>query len=951
MKKILFSFILLTIIVLQVNAQAGKITGTVKDASLGETLIGATVQLKGTTSGTVTDIDGNFVLDAPFGSAVLVISYIGFTTTEVSVNVSRNTPRVIVSLKSVILDEVVIVADIAKARETPIAYSNILPAKLEEELAGRDIPMVLNTTPGVYATQQGGGDGDARITIRGFNQRNIAIMLDGVPVNDMENGWVYWSNWFGLDVIQRQMQVQRGLGASRLGIPSVGGTINILTQGIDNKPMGTIKQEITDFGYYRTSFGASSGRIGDWGFTVAGSYKWGSGWFDASETKGFFYYLKAERRIGNHIISFTGYGAPQEHAQRSYKFSAGMIDSTYAADVAGMEFTLADTAYFTLRTPSGEGRYSSFNLGRKYNQHWGYLRRWTIDDNGYYVGANEEKLNEKMNYYHKPQFNIKDTWRVNDKIFISNLAYLSLGNGGGTGLKGSNPRQTPDGQIDFQFIYDNHRKFIGDGGLYQGTNHLYSSINNHKWLGYLGHVEYEPNDSWNLSGGLDLRTYRGEHYRELYDLIGGDMYIEPILTGQYNNQDNSRLKKVGDKIYYNNDGLVRWYGTFMQAEYKNPIWSGFLSGSLSNTRYKRIDYFAPYMIGDEVIEFRQSAQDPFTWISQRVMYEGQAFYIGHPDVTQPNKESPWKSFLGYTLKAGFNYNLSERVNIFINAGNLSKAPRFRNVFAGNTNNVPKNLKNEVVYAVELGSGYASSKFSANLNTYYTSWVNKPLDFTPSTQNPNNTEERIYLNITGVSARHMGVELDFIYKPIRSIEIQGILSLGDWIYNTADSVGYVDDAGLPVPNASAINYDAKGVYVGDAAQTQIGGSFRYNYNKDLYVQARVTYFGRHYSNFEPSDLVVKTNNDGTIQDNRGRQSWLTPSYTLVDLSAGYTFKLSGKIKASIVGNVLNLFDTLYITDAQNNDQYGQLPDRNFDARSATVFMGMGRRYVLAMRVFF
>ena len=58
--------------------------------------------------------------------------------------------------------------------------------------------MVLNTTPSVYATQQGGGGGDARINVRGFNQRNVAVMINGVPQNDMENGWVYWSNWDGV---------------------------------------------------------------------------------------------------------------------------------------------------------------------------------------------------------------------------------------------------------------------------------------------------------------------------------------------------------------------------------------------------------------------------------------------------------------------------------------------------------------------------------------------------------------------------------------------------------------------------------------------------------------------------------------------------------------------------------------------------------------------------------
>ena len=90
--------------------------------------------------------------------------------------------------------------------------------------------MLLNSTPGVYI-QQGGGD-DVRINIRGFNQRNVAVMIDGVPMNDMENGWVYWPNWFGLDALTRTIQVQRDW-EPKLALPSVGGTINIMTKGVD----------------------------------------------------------------------------------------------------------------------------------------------------------------------------------------------------------------------------------------------------------------------------------------------------------------------------------------------------------------------------------------------------------------------------------------------------------------------------------------------------------------------------------------------------------------------------------------------------------------------------------------------------------------------------------------------------------------------------------------------
>ncbi|HMC97064.1 MAG TPA: TonB-dependent receptor, partial [Flavobacteriales bacterium] len=226
-------------------AQKGVIEGTLRDEATGQTLIGATVMLSPSLA-VPTDIDGHYHLEAPYGTYTLKVTYVGFE--EQSRTLVVDAPRLVLDLKlkSITLSEVQVVADVAVSRRTPVAFSTIEPRKITEELASRDIPMLLNSTPGVYATTNGGGDGDARITLRGFSQNNVAVMLDGVPVNDMENGAVYWSNWFGLDAATRSIQVQRGLGASKIAIPSVGGTINILTKGIDQKRSLIIKQEAMD---------------------------------------------------------------------------------------------------------------------------------------------------------------------------------------------------------------------------------------------------------------------------------------------------------------------------------------------------------------------------------------------------------------------------------------------------------------------------------------------------------------------------------------------------------------------------------------------------------------------------------------------------------------------------------------------------------------------------------
>jgi len=270
--------------------------------------------------------------------------------------------------------------------ENTCCLYNLTSGKIEERLAGQDIPMILNSTPGVYATEQGGGDGDARITIRGFSQRNVAVMLDGIPVNDMENGWVYWSNWFGLNAVTRSIQIQRGLGASKLALPSVGGTINIITKGIDSKRSFSIEQGVDNNGKLTTNLGYTSGQLDHgWSFTLAGAYKNGKGWVDETSVKAWFFFAKVDKRWGNHITSLTGFGAPQTHTQRSYKRSIAAYDTTYAGE----------------HGVSSEDFPEILNEGIGYSQHWGFIKRdaeqWNSDYSARVINPNAERevLNEK----------------------------------------------------------------------------------------------------------------------------------------------------------------------------------------------------------------------------------------------------------------------------------------------------------------------------------------------------------------------------------------------------------------------------------------------------------------------------------------------------------------------------------------------------------------------------
>lgn len=117
----------------------------------------------------------------------------------------------------------------------------------------------MKSTPSVYVTKVGGGFGDSRINMRGFDATNIAVIINGQPVNDMQSGAVYWSNWTGLADIASSIQIQRGLGASKFVVPSVGGTINIVTKATDSEQKAMVKAEVGNDSYSRLSAMYSSG--------------------------------------------------------------------------------------------------------------------------------------------------------------------------------------------------------------------------------------------------------------------------------------------------------------------------------------------------------------------------------------------------------------------------------------------------------------------------------------------------------------------------------------------------------------------------------------------------------------------------------------------------------------------------------------------------------------------
>ena len=828
-----------------------QIKGRVVDQTTKETLPGVSIStVKG---GVVSGLDGTFDFKTAKAGEKLKVSYVGYKTTEV---VAKDGIVIELPSTSIGLKEVSVIASYGVDRKTPAAISSITTKFAQENLGSQELPELVKITPSAFITKGGGGTGDSRINIRGFDQKNVAILINGVPVNDMESGWVYFSNWAGIGDALKQMQIQRGLGASKLAIQSVGGTMNIITKTTDAEKGGSVQQSLTDYGMSKTVLSLSTGNTKKGAFSFVGSTTQGNGYVDGTYTKAYSYFLSYAKDLGlKHKIQFIAIGAPQEHGQRSSRL-----------------------------TPTEYDKY-----GLKYNK------------DIYVLGGEQKNIN--INYYHKPIFSLNHYWSVSPKTSINTSAYASIGHGGGSGAIGSYS-STVVRDVEGHLLMD-PQVAINAASATGSKYGIRNSINNHTWYGVLSTLNHDLTDNLNLTLGVDGRSYKGTHFREMRELIGGSYYKDIFNTSATvdpNASDYINITKItptNNRVAYDNDGLVDYYGTFGQLEYSKNKLSAFIQGAISQTQYQRADrYYA------NAVEH----------LSEKV------------------------NITGYNYKGGFNYNLDDKNNIFVNAGQYSRAPYFSFIFNGASptsatainsgNAVNANIKNEEATAYEVGYGFRSRAFRFKVNAYHTDFANRSLT-SPLLTNADGTLYRAL--ITGQGAIHKGVEFEAAVKVTKKLDVNAFASFGDWKWKGNASATIRDE----IKNTDVkTSIYSDGLYVGDQPQTQMGGYVRYQVTKHLDVSGTYTYSDKYYAYYDPTS---RTNPLVTAQP------YKLDAFGVTDARLGYKFKI-GKQEAYAQYQVYNLFNENYWVEA--NDAGGSVV-----GTLGSGFKGWGRNSNFSLKINF
>ena len=725
------------LLVSSVAFSQNKVTGYVFDASKKAALSEVEVYVNGSSDPITTNADGSFTLTTDLNKGKIDFLNFGYYTKTVNFDFKQaneiNLGTIYLDDNSEDLSEIVIIAqgviDVAEGRKTPIAVSTISKREIEEKVGGQDITSTLVNTPSVYVTSQVKGFGESSMTTRGFDQSNTAFLLNGQPINGMDNGSVYWSNWSGMTDIANAVQIQRGLGSSKLAISSVGGTINFVTKATDMKQGGFIKGIVGNDNFYKTTVGYNTGLLEN-GFGVSAMFThWqGDGYMNGTAGAGQNYFLSFGYKVNEkHNLNLLITGAPQWHNQ-------------------GTNAVLSDFEKF----------------GRRYNANLG---TW-----------NGEEFNGRKNFYHKPVANFNWDWKIDEKSNLSTVVYASVAKGGGQSPRYSVERNTETGLLKYDTVFDINQQ-QADG---VAKNWLGADMNNHEWYGIVSNYNRQINDNFSFNAGFDVRTYKGSHHRQVANLFGaqfvkdsgnvnlGDVFISDEFSSNpwktFSNQPENANQKYG----WEYDQSISYGGVFGQLEYAKDNFTAFVQGALSQQYNSRRDTYQ-YTPGNEESEkvsnvgYNIKGGASYILADQHMFFANAGVYSRQPyqnNIFMNYKNDVFENAVNEDivgLELGYKFT-SRYVDVNINAYKTTWANRVKG-------------SSELIVDEEGLTKYNKTNDPSLLNI----------------------GEYVYRSDYGTKQDHQGLELDVVARPFYGFELKGFASVGNWVYKGSANSIYRNEA--------------------------------------------------------------------------------------------------------------------------------------------------------------
>lgn len=876
-------------------------------------IVGALVELEGTDYYSVSNATGRYLISGvESGDYVL----------KVSAEESKDyTQEITVGDQDIVVDITMVPADYNYKKTNTIGLIEIEDLSEDSEQGQAEYSSLLTAGRDVFDNAAAYNLSNGRFRPRGLLNEYTDTYLNGMYMNDLDDGRVNWGFWGGLNDVLRARNARSGLANVDFAYGNIGGETNVDLRASSQWEQKKIVYTRGNRSYAnRLMFTYGTGmQSNGWAFSASGSRRWGDqGYIEGTYYDSWSYFVSVDKKINDkHSLNLVSLGSPTIRGR-----STGSVQEAY--DLAGTNY---------------------------YNPAW---------------GLQEGKVRNSREYrQNQPISMLRHDWTISDKTTLITTAGVQLGTFGSTRLNwfsASDPRpdyyrklptfqQDDDAreelrdlfranpdilQIDWNSLYQVNYRNVQNPTIFADVNGIEGNTITGGAASYVldeQHFDthkYSVNSIFQTAVNERLEVQGGAYYlREitknyviLDDLLGADFalnwddFVTRDFPGdetrkQFEIREPNRIVREGDRYQYDYDMVTNRGGAWGQALVTLPQWDLYAGGQLSSTTFWR---------------------------------EGNNQNGIFPESSLGKSET--QSFLNYGIKAGATYKISGRNYLYANGQYLTKAPysRFAYLSPRTRDQLVEDLTSEKVLAGEIGYTFKYSGLKGRVTGFYTKFrdqiENQSLYFDLINAFGN-------LVLSDIEKTHQGIEFGVQAAINQSWSVTAAGSIGGYFYDNRPNAKLTqDNNGQPILDEEVYirNFRVPGL----PQQAFTGGI---NFNKNYwFANLNVNYFNNIYLDFYPLRRSQEAVNDIKLLEDPERyrfivdQKEVEPQFT-VDFFAGKSFRISSGNYLAVnlsIGNILNNQEFITGGFEQNRFDFDEGQVAGFLPR---LFYSYGRNYSL------
>lgn len=724
------------------------------------------------------------------------------------------------------------------------------------------VPSLLTAGRDVFATTASFHFNSVRFKMRGYNADLFTTEINGMDMNNLDDGNTQWGLWSGLNEVTRNAQLIIGLRPAEMAFGNIGNIVSIDMRASKQRTLTQVSYSLSNRSYLnRWMFTKTVGmNKKGWAFSLSGSFRFASeGYMPGTFYQGGSYYLGIDKKWGeHHLLSLIIFG--------------NSVNNGKQAPVLAESVRLANSPFYNPNWGYQGGIKRNANMGKSHQPVLMLIDECRLNNHSTIVttiGANfGEKSSSSLDWYKAPDPR-PDYYRYLPSFQKDSLLGIEMANT----IKASELLR----QINWGHLYEvnnNSKETVNEvngepGKSITGLRSHYilqEKVTGIKNLEMNTVFNTQLNKTFLVTVGASLQFQQSHYFKKINDLLGGDFFVDinQFAERDFPNNATAIQNDLNRPNRVINTGEVYGYDYYVNT-IKGGGWAQIVGTQ------KKYDFF----IASEV-----------TYLSYQ--RDGRMKNGLFPE------NSFGKSFLNeftnYGMKAGVTYKINGRKYLYLHAALISRAPKFDDLFISpRTRDTRQELKdNEKIYSTELGYVWNTPKTKLRITGYLSRFTN---GMNVLTFYHDGYRNFVNYALSGIDKLHVGSEIGLEWKMIKGLSLNVAAAVGRYFYTSRQAVSVNADNSIEILEKSLIY--SKNFRISSTPQEALGLGFSYQSTGAFYLNFSANFFGQLWLEYNPlrrTYSAVENLVEGSEQWDRVINQAQLPNQFTLDLSGGTSVRV-------------------------------------------------------------